>query len=70
MRLDQYLQSTGKSASDFARQVSVGRMTVHRWLKLSRYPRPDMMARIADATGGAVTADDFLSALRSERRAA
>ncbi|CAB4142867.1 HTH_XRE domain containing protein [uncultured Caudovirales phage] len=70
MRLDQYLRSTDKSASDFARQVGVGRMTVHRWLKLSRYPRPDMMARIADATGGAVTAGDFLAASREKRRAA
>ena len=67
MTLREYLTRSDTTISEFARQIGVGRMTVHRWVKAQRYPRPDMMDRIMGATRGNVTALDFLQALKGSR---
>ncbi|TSD89093.1 helix-turn-helix transcriptional regulator [Mycobacterium sp. KBS0706] len=60
--LRDYLQVRGISPAEFARQIGRDRKTVHRWVSGERIPRPPEMAKIRDATGGEVTANDFYAA--------
>lgn len=55
-----------KTAAAFSREVGVGHWTVQRWIRGDRMPRPMHLARITLATGGKVTANDFV--LQSELR--
>lgn len=61
MTLAQYLKAAGKNYDDFASEVGSTSWAVGKWCRGERIPRPEQMARIREATGGAVTADDFYS---------
>lgn len=59
MKLSDYLSGKEISAASFAETLGVERQTVHRWVRGERYPDFKMLVRIAEATGGAVTPNDF-----------
>lgn len=67
MILSRYLERKKLSPSAFAETIGVKRQTVHRYLNGERTPWPDVMARITAATGGAVTANDFMPVSTSAR---
>ncbi|GLK78005.1 hypothetical protein GCM10008171_32590 [Methylopila jiangsuensis] len=59
--------------AEFAALVGVSLGCVHKWARGERTPRPSQMARITAATGGKVTANDFMPPLPApapEQRAA
>ena len=60
MKLNEYLASSGLTLAEFAQKIGVfGPQTVWRYTKGGRIPKPEIIARIAAATNGAVTANDF-----------
>jgi transcriptional regulator with XRE-family HTH domain len=61
MTLQQYLEETGTSRTQFAERIGVKYETVRRYLDGSRIPDRRRMAQIALATGGNVTANDFFA---------
>ena len=71
MRLSAYLDHNKLTLTAFGRLIGTGPMTVHRYAKAGRVPRPYLMRRIIAATGGKVRADDFFETpKRNGRRAA
>ncbi len=60
MRLKDWLSERRMTGSDFADLISVDKSNVSRWINGHVRPEWDVIKRIKDATGGAVTADDFL----------
>lgn len=61
MKLSEYLRNKGLSAAGFGRVAGLGsRQLVHKYLSGERFPTPENLRRIREATGGAVTADDFV----------
>jgi len=60
MRLSDYLQENQIAAPDFARLIGCDKGTVYRWIKGEVIPMPDTIGEIMNATGGAVTFEDFL----------
>ena len=61
MQLADYLRDSGQTASEFARKSGVGsRQVMHQYVKGHRFPTPENLRRIREATGGQVTADDFV----------
>ncbi|MEM1353895.1 MAG: helix-turn-helix transcriptional regulator [Planctomycetota bacterium] len=61
MKLSDYLVTQQLGPAAFARQIGVGRMSVHRYISGERFPRPDVLERIYEATQGQVTPNDFLT---------
>lgn len=59
MRLAEYLRTNNLDDAAFGAVVGSSEGAVKKWRYGERIPRPDQMARIREATGGAVTADDF-----------
>jgi transcriptional regulator with XRE-family HTH domain len=59
MDLRSYLDARDMSIAVFADLLSVSVQTVHRYVNGDRLPRPDVMVRIAEVTGGAVKPNDF-----------
>ena len=66
MQLSEWLKLRGKTARDLAETIDVTPMAVSRYISGERWPRRSVMEKITKVTGGAVTANDFLS--RSEGR--
>ena len=60
MHLRAHLSQTGETAARFAARVGVDVKTLYRYLSGERFPTPENLRRIREATGGAVTADDFV----------
>ncbi len=60
MKLSTFLIQQQLSPADFARRLGVCRMTVHRYIRGDRFPRPRLLRKIAELTDGQVTANDFL----------
>lgn len=60
MPLAKYLKSRAISDRAFAALIGVRRQTVHKYRCGQRRPDCIRLARITKATGGAVTARDFL----------
>jgi len=63
MKLEAWLENTGRTSASFARELGVGPSTVHRLLKRERKPSYEIMEKIIAATGGAVRPDDFFDGL-------
>jgi transcriptional regulator with XRE-family HTH domain len=61
MKLAEYLATNKISQADFAQLIQAKQVTVSRYVTGRRMPRRDRLERIREATGGAVSADDFLS---------
>jgi transcriptional regulator with XRE-family HTH domain len=64
MTLREYLAAPETTAShrQFAERIGVSSAAVWRYVHGERIPDKDIMARIALATGGKVTANDFYAA--------
>jgi len=74
MKLATYLTNQKITYEAFGQTVGASAFGVGKWARGTRMPRPDMLSKIKAATGGAVTADDFLTseepqAVPSEARA-
>jgi len=63
MKLSEYLKKRRISASEFAACIGVHKATVGRWISPDSDSRPDwdLIPKIVKATGGAVTANDFVT---------
>ncbi|MEO0438799.1 MAG: helix-turn-helix transcriptional regulator [Pseudomonadota bacterium] len=61
MKLSDYLIAQQLDPAEFARRIGVGRMSVHRYIRGERFPRPEVLQRIHQATAGQVTPNDFLA---------
>jgi hypothetical protein len=62
MKLSEYLKTKSITAAEFARQIGAkSRATVHRYTDefSCRVPHPEMMRKIFEVTGGAVSPSDF-----------
>lgn len=60
MTLRAYLKAQGFTYEAFARRIGVANATtVWRYANGKRLPRPAVMRRITEATGGAVQPQDF-----------
>jgi len=60
MQLKTYLEKDNTTQEQFAETLGVAQATVNRWINGTRMPRPAHMRRIAEVTGGEVTANDFV----------
>lgn len=60
MKLAEYLKETGLSVGEFAEMAGVTEQSMSRYLHGRRMPRPDVLRRIARASGGRVLAHDFV----------
>ena len=60
MTLTEYLEQQELDAARFAERIGVSGEAVRRYARGERTPRPAIMRRITETTGGAVTANDFL----------
>jgi transcriptional regulator with XRE-family HTH domain len=66
MELGQYLDEHDISVARFAAEIGVTVQAVHRYLNADRIPRPAIMVRIAAATHGLVTPNDFFEPAGAE----
>lgn len=60
MKLTDYLTSRGLTPEAFAELIEIDPVSVRRYMQETRRPKWDVAARIAQVTGGAVTANDFV----------
>lgn len=58
MKLETYLSERSISDATFAQAIGVDRSSISR-MRRGQIPSKDVMVKIADATGGKVTANDF-----------
>ncbi|MEH6476677.1 MAG: helix-turn-helix transcriptional regulator [Sneathiella sp.] len=65
MKLKTWLDSRKIKAVTFAENVGVTHSTIGRYVSGDRFPRPEILRRIEVATGGKVTANDFLDLQKS-----
>jgi transcriptional regulator with XRE-family HTH domain len=68
MQLRAYLDDQRISADEFAKQIGVDPVSVHRYLRGVRRPKWSVMGRIMSVTDGKVTPNDFVSASKTKRR--
>ena len=61
MTLSEYLDANNMTGADFATRIGVSRQALHRYVNGERRPEWPVIERIAAATDGAVTANDFMS---------
>jgi transcriptional regulator with XRE-family HTH domain len=61
MKLSSYLDAAKETHEAFAKRIGVSQAAVSRYAAGARLPRPEVLHRIVEATGGKVTANDFLS---------
>lgn len=59
MKLARYLETQEMTDADFARLIGVERQAVHRYRTGQRIPTKEILTKIFDSTGGAVSANDF-----------
>lgn len=69
MTLTNWLLKTNTSDADFAERIGVSRQALWRYKVAGRIPKPEILARIAKATNGKVTANDFMTARQPENAA-
>jgi DNA-binding phage protein len=60
MTLAEYLRKQRITAGELARQAGLSRQLVHAYLAGTAWPGFANVLRIRDATGGKVTANDFV----------
>lgn len=61
MKLDDWLKAQKLTSAEFARSSGIGnKQAVHKYRHGERFPTPENLRRIHDATKGAVTANDFM----------
>jgi transcriptional regulator with XRE-family HTH domain len=64
MRLDRYLKRNKVTPEDFAVLIDVHPTTIYRFLQGLSFPKSGNLKRIAEATNGSVSANDFLNVPR------
>ena len=62
MKLREYMQERGWKDADLAQRIGVSVQAANRYRRGLRIPSGKVMRRIAEVTGGAVTANDFYDA--------
>ncbi len=60
MKLAEWLATSDITPAQLAGACGVHAITVYKWRAGTNFPRPAQLEAIAKATGGAVTAEDFL----------
>ena len=61
MKLDAYLSEHGLTSERFGKAAGIpSKQTIHNYRRGIRFPSPQNLRRIREATNGAVTADDFV----------
>lgn len=60
MQLKTYLTQRSQTPQAFAAEIGVTVQALYRYLSGERFPTPENLRRIREATDGAVTADDFV----------
>jgi transcriptional regulator with XRE-family HTH domain len=61
MKLDAYLNEHGLTSERFGKAAGIpSKQTIHNYRRGIRFPSPQNLRRIREATHGAVTADDFV----------
>lgn len=63
MKLEQYLRENNEKPVAFANRIEVAPSTVTRIIRGERTPRIDLIAKIQAATGGKVSAADWMEGL-------
>jgi len=62
MKIAEWLEAENLTNIAFAERVGVSESAVSKWRRGKRLPRdPRVIGRIADVTGGAVTANDIFA---------
>ena len=64
MKLARYLKRKKLSPEDFAVLIEVHPTTVYRFIQGLSFPKSGNLKRIAQVTGGSVTANDFVDVQR------
>lgn len=59
MTLNDWLAQEKLSPTEFGRRIGKPQATIQRYASGKRIPEPEIMAQIVEATGGAVTPNDF-----------
>ncbi len=67
MRLKDYLHQNQISYEAFAESIGYSYGGVLKWIRGDRFPRPSVIARISEATNGAVTANDFAKQIQEHQ---
>lgn len=67
MKLETYLSEHGMTEAAFARELGVSQVTINRYVSNSRFPNPEMIERIFEATGKEVTVTDWYEQAAAHR---
>ncbi len=68
MKLDDYLRLNDLTSAQFGALAGIpAKQTVHNYRRGIRFPSPDNLFRIREATKGAVKADDFVDEYTARR---
>lgn len=59
MDLKTYLKTNRLTETAFAEKLGVSQVTINRYVLRKRFPSPEMILRIAEATGGKVKVADW-----------
>jgi transcriptional regulator with XRE-family HTH domain len=71
MKLAEFMRRKGLSDQDMSALIgAVSESAVRKWKYGERTPRSEVLIRIREATGGEVSADDFLPSREEAGRAA
>lgn len=70
MKLHDWLKQNGKTATWLADETGLHASYVYRLIVADRSPSIETCAKIQEATGGAVTATDFMPSREKGKRAA
>lgn len=65
-----YLQTSNVKVGELARAAKTTRQTIHRLIHGKQAPSMGLAARLAEATNGAITANDFMAQASEKERAA
>jgi len=68
MELADWMTKANVSAAELARRCGVHLVTVYKWRAGNNFPRASQLQALVEATGGAVTANDFVGLANSEKR--
>lgn len=60
MKLDAYLEHTGKSVEELSKESGISAQALYKYIRGERTPRKEYFSKLAAATDGQVTANDFL----------
>ncbi len=69
MTLDDWMKKSGLSESQVGKKLGVSPLTVNRYRRIQRTPKPDIMDKIEKMTGGKVTRAAWLGLRRQQRQA-